>query len=239
VDSKPSGDSTPSSPVKVKMSDISTSLKCKRVQFFKESFEIDFYIRMDIPCLLSMNTVERCCELSVIREVPGITDCYITQPQEAKGEYAVQTDGVNFDVISTLSCLEDKLGFSVDSTRTASNDIAAILKKFGVEAARNAIVREISSVFAVYGISVDPRHLFLLADYMTVDGGFRPLNRYEMRNSSSPLLKVTFETSSGFLTDAILFNEKDDLQTASSRIVAGLPVQVGTGCFDLLQPLSL
>jgi DNA-directed RNA polymerase I subunit RPA1 len=36
----------------------------------------------------------------------------------------------------------------------------------GVEAARNAIIKEIANVFSVYGIGVDFRHLSLIADYM-------------------------------------------------------------------------
>lgn len=47
-----------------------------------------------------------------------------------------------------------------------SNDIYAILKAYGVEAARATILREVSSVFAVYNIKVDSRHLELIADYM-------------------------------------------------------------------------
>lgn len=35
-----------------------------------------------------------------------------------------------------------------------------------MEAARTAIVSEIGNVFRVYGISVDYRHLALIADYM-------------------------------------------------------------------------
>jgi DNA-directed RNA polymerase I subunit RPA1 len=42
----------------------------------------------------------------------------------------------------------------------------AILNTYGVEAARAAIIKEISVVFAVYGIDVNPRHLTLVADYM-------------------------------------------------------------------------
>jgi hypothetical protein len=47
-----------------------------------------------------------------------------------------------------------------------SNDIYAVLVTFGVEMARAAIVREISSVFGVYNIDVNIRHLELIADYM-------------------------------------------------------------------------
>lgn len=47
-----------------------------------------------------------------------------------------------------------------------SNDIYAFLCTYGVEAARQAILREVGSVFKVYSIDVDIRHLELIADYM-------------------------------------------------------------------------
>lgn len=37
---------------------------------------------------------------------------------------------------------------------------------YGTEAGRDSIIKEISAVFAVYGIEVDFRHLSLVADYM-------------------------------------------------------------------------
>ena len=48
-----------------------------------------------------------------------------------------------------------------------SNDVHAVLRAYGVEAARATITAEIRSVFGVYGIAVDERHLGLIADYMT------------------------------------------------------------------------
>lgn len=47
-----------------------------------------------------------------------------------------------------------------------SNDIAEILRTYGVEAARSAIIKEMSGVFGVYGIAVNYRHLTIIADYM-------------------------------------------------------------------------
>lgn len=47
-----------------------------------------------------------------------------------------------------------------------SNDIYSILKTYGVEMARAAIIKEMSGVFGVYSIQVDRRHLELIADYM-------------------------------------------------------------------------
>ncbi len=69
------------------------------------------------------------------------------------------TDGVNFPGIWPFAD-------QIDLQNIYSNDIAAILENYGVEAARAAIMQEIASVFDVYGIQVDPRHLSLIADYM-------------------------------------------------------------------------
>ena len=54
----------------------------------------------------------------------------------------------------------------VDLDKLASNDIYAILTTFGVEAARKAIIDEMSAVFEAYGIGVDYRHLTIIADCM-------------------------------------------------------------------------
>ena len=48
---------------------------------------------------------------------------------------------------------------------------------YGVEAANRTIVNEIVGVFSAYGITVNPRHLSLIADYMTFDGTYKPFNR--------------------------------------------------------------
>ena len=62
-----------------------------------------------------------------------------------------------------MHSLADEL---VDLDRLASNDIYAILQTYGVEAARKAIIDEVSSVFGAYAIAVDYRHLTIIADYM-------------------------------------------------------------------------
>lgn len=58
---------------------------------------------------------------------------------------------------------------TLDLNQIYSNDISEILRTYGVEAARAAIMREVGSVFGAYGISVDKRHLSLISDYMVKD----------------------------------------------------------------------
>ena len=109
-----------------------------------------------------------------------------------------------------------------------------MLKHYGIEAARESIIKEIRDVFDVYGIEVDYRHLSVIADYMTHTGTYRPFNRIGMGDNNSPFLKASFETSTAFLTDAWINQDKDDNTTPSSSLVLGQIPKVGTGVFDLM-----
>jgi hypothetical protein len=61
------------------------------------------------------------------------------------------------------SCSDESI---LEDDEIYSNDIYAILKTYGVEMARAAILREMKVIFAVYNIDVNKRHLELIADYM-------------------------------------------------------------------------
>jgi DNA-directed RNA polymerase III subunit RPC1 len=58
---------------------------------------------------------------------------------------------------------------------TKSNHIMEVEKVLGIEAARQTIVDEITHTMSEHGLTVDPRHLGLLADTMTVKVGFEDL----------------------------------------------------------------
>ena len=95
------------------------------------------------------------------------------------------------------------------------------------------LVREITNVFSVYGIAVDPRHLSLVSDYMTFDGRYKALNRLGIAHNQSPLQKASFETSMAFLKSALVAGAKEDVASPSARIITGRLVGSGTGAFDV------
>nr|ACN85301.1 putative RNA polymerase A(I) large subunit [Oryza coarctata] len=145
----------------------------------------------------------------------------------------LQTAGVNFEVFWNLV---DYL----DINEIRSNDIHAMLKIYGVEAARATIIQEVSGVFSAYGINVDMRHLNMIADFMTFDGGYRPMSRQGMGQfSTSPFGKMTFETATKFIVEAASHGESDTLDGPSASICLGKPVKMGTGSFGLLQNFCL
>lgn len=127
----------------------------------------------------------------------------------------------------------------LDLNRLYSNDIHKIAEMYGIEAATRVIVKEVRDVFAVYGITVDPRHMSLIADYMTFSGAFVPLNRTGMENSVSPMQQMSFESSLAFLRSAVVRGKRDLLQNPSSCLMVGKPCRTGTGCFDLLHRMPI
>ncbi|GLH02960.1 DNA-directed RNA polymerase I subunit RPA1, partial [Gryllus bimaculatus] len=87
---------------------------------------------------------------------------------------------------------------------------------------------DIRDVFKAYGITVDPRHLLLVADYMTFLGTYEPLSKRGIESASSPLQQMSFESSLSFLQTATLRGRRDTLQSPSSRIMLGRPCGAGT-----------
>ena len=103
-----------------------------------------------------------------------------------------------------------------------------------IEAARRVIIDEIVNLFKVYGVTVDYRHLYLIGDYLTFGGMVKAMNRIWMKYNPSPFLRMTFETSVKFITDAALHCEVDRCNTPSSQIIMGQLPQIGTGMHDIL-----
>lgn len=179
----------------------------------------------DTEKLLMVNIVEDVCRKSVIRQVPHIDRC--VHPEPENGKRILVTEGVNFQA------MWDQDDF-IDVNGIRSNDVASVLKTYGVEAARNTIVNEINNVFSRYAISVSFRHLDLIADMMTRQGTYLAFNRQGMESSTSSLMKMSYETTCQFLTKAVLDHEHEELKSPSAKIVMGKLNGVGTGSFDIL-----
>ena len=174
--------------------------------------------------LLMVGLVEKAATRTLIRSRKNIDKAFVNH-EEGRGR-CLQTAGINFAEMWQLE--------QVDHNKLLSNDIWAIRCAYGVEAARNTIVGQIRAVFGVYGIEIDPRHLSLIADYMTFSGSYTAMNRTGMREMSSPFLQMSFETTAQFLTQASLLSTSDKLQSPSANIVVGRPIRHGTGAFSLL-----
>jgi len=179
--------------------------------------------------ILILEVVEELCSSLYIQQTPGITKVHVTNQGGAK--VGITTEGANINFAWDLE--------GIDHSSIYTNDICKMLDHYGVEACRQSIIKEIQNVFGHYGISVDPRHLCLIADYMTHQGGFRPFNRGGIAHHASPILKMSFETSMNFLSAACHDVQMDSLKSPAAAIVVGKLVPVGTGVFDVLNDSSI
>ncbi|KAI3832171.1 hypothetical protein MKW92_038467 [Papaver armeniacum] len=209
---------------------------------FTETMGLDFEVHLRFspkePHILLSEIAKKAAKNVYIRRPGTIQKCSAFEYKDPiyanekgyQGEPALQTVGVDFSAFWNL--VDD-----LDVNRIVSNDVHAVLRTYGVEAARATLLNEVKGVFKAYSIAVDIRHLSLIADYMTHEGGIRPFNRYGLAGSISPFSKMTFETASKFIVDAAYHGEVDSLESASARICLGLPVKMGTGSFDVLQQI--
>lgn len=211
----------------------------KEPEFKRAKIVITLHLQLEanknkLSKILMLSLVEAILQKVLIRSVKGINKSYVIE-RKAQGSHStekiIQTEGINFD-----ECYNNSEIF--DLNRIETNNINEMIKHYGIEAGRYCIVKEIRTVFDVYGIEVDYRHLSLVADFMTQNGTYKPFNRIGMQDSNSPFKKASYETSCAFLADSCTKQDLDDNTTPSSAIVLGQIPKIGTGVFDLLQDNS-
>jgi DNA-directed RNA polymerase I subunit RPA1 len=196
--------------------------------FVIESRELTLSDKKVSRKILILEVVEELCMSLFVQQTVGITKVHVTNQGSKIG---ITTEGANIDFAWGLD--------GIDHSQIYTNDICKMLDHYGVEACRQSIIKEVQNVFGHYGISVDFRHLSLIADYMTHQGGYRPFNRGGISNHASPILKMSFETSMNFLSAACHDVQMDSLRSPAAAIVVGRLVPVGTGVFDIVNDPSV
>jgi DNA-directed RNA polymerase beta' subunit len=136
-------------------------------------------------------------------------------------EYVIDTEGSNIPDIMALSF--------VDKSRTQTNDIRAIYKHYGVEAAKAAIIREINGVMTFNGVYVDLRHIRLIADQMTYKGVLAAINRHGQKlTEASPLMKSSFECTVQTLVKSGVRSAIDNMNGITPNVMIGQTARFGT-----------
>ncbi|MFH1471034.1 MAG: DNA-directed RNA polymerase subunit A'' [Candidatus Micrarchaeota archaeon] len=132
--------------------------------------------------------------------------------------------------------LSDVLAYKgVDSRHTYTNDVKEVEKVFGIEAARNAIIREIQEVMDSQNLRVDIRHIMLLADAMTMDGSIKSVGRHGLSGQKAGILaRAAFEETIKHLIAAAIKADEDKLLGVTENIIIGQTIPVGTGIVKLV-----
>lgn len=142
-------------------------------------------------------------------------------------EWVIHTEGSNLGAVLKME--------GVDKTRTTTNDIHEIEKVLGIEAARNAIIHEAQSTMEEQGLTVDVRHIMLVADMMTSDGTVKSIGRHGISGEkASVLARASFEETGKHLLRASIRGEVDHLTGIIENIIIGQPIPLGTGSVGII-----
>lgn len=176
------------------------------------------------PSFRKLQSIVQAARDAVIQGISGIERAIL---RKEGNEYVIYTAGSNLrDVL-----VEE----NVDPSRTTTNSIQEIYEVLGVEAARNSIIHEASRTLEEQGLTVDIRHIMLVADLMTNDGDVKAIGRHGISGrKSSVLARAAFEITATHLLHAALTGETDFLDGVAENIIVGQPVTLGTGAVNLV-----
>ncbi len=142
------------------------------------------------------------------------------------GEFYLVSAGSNIEGIMQVE--------GVDKTRTTTNDVFAIYRLFGIEAARNALALELKKTLKEQKISVDERHLNLIADAMTASGTIKGVGRHGLSGEKkSVFARAAYEETLKHLIHAAAFGEVDPMRGVTENILVGKQIPIGTGSVKL------
>ncbi len=191
------------------------------VKIEKDSIKVS----LDDPSYKKLLDINETLKNLKVKGIDGIKRIIIRkEPNEG---YVIYSEGSNLEKV-----LEIK---GVDPYRTTTNDIQAVGRVLGIEAARNMIIEEAYNTLSEQGLNVDRRHIMLVADVMTADGTIRAIGRHGVsKEKESVLSRAAFEITVSHLLQAARRGETDKLGGVAENIIVGQPVNLGTGAVELV-----
>ncbi|PWY98687.1 putative RPO31-DNA-directed RNA polymerase III, 160 kd subunit [Testicularia cyperi] len=175
----------------------------------------------------SLKALKRALPSIVVKGIPQATRAVIS---DEKGSRKLLVEGYGLLKVMTTE--------GVVGSQTHTNHVMEMQTVLGIEAARTSVYREIETTMSAHGMSIDPRHVMLLADTMTYKGEVLGITRFGVaKMKDSVLMLASFEKTTDHLFDAALFGKKDEVLGVSESIIMGNPAQtVGTGMPALVTP---
>lgn len=172
--------------------------------------------------LRGVENIERVVMMKYDRKVPSPTGEYVKEP-----EWVLETDGANLSEVMTVP--------GIDPTRIYTNSFIDIMEVLGIEAGRAALYKEVYNVIASDGSYVNYRHMALLVDVMTTQGGLTSVTRHGFnRSNTGALMRCSFEETVEILFEAGASAELDDCRGVSENVILGQMAPIGTGAFDVM-----
>lgn len=163
----------------------------------------------------------------IVKGIPTIKRAVISKKEKDQSKHQLLVEGNGLRQVMATP--------GIDSRSTTSNHIMEIEAVLGIEAARSNIIKEIQYTMQSHGMSIDNRHVQLLADIMTFKGQVLGITRFgvsKMKNST--LMLASFEMTTDHLYESAVHCRKDEIKGVSECIIMGNMIPLGTGLFKVM-----
>jgi DNA-directed RNA polymerase subunit A' len=159
-------------------------------------------------------------------KVKGVADVERVTIVQQNDEWVIQTSGSNIAKVLEIE--------GIDKRNIRTNNVFEIANTLGIEAARNALINELSSTLEDQGLEVDIRYIMLVSDLMCSRGYMQQIGRHGIAGTkTSVLARAAFEITVPTIAEAALTGEVERLKGVTENVIVGGNIPVGTGTVDL------
>jgi DNA-directed RNA polymerase subunit A' len=185
-----------------------------------------YHIRVSIPDDPDAQTILTLKNKLLNTRVKGVPDIERVTIVKQDEEWVIQTAGSNLSKVVQIP--------GIDTRRISTNNVYEIWQTLGIEAARTALVKEITNTLEEQGLEVDLRHIMLVADLMSSKGYLQQIGRHGIAGTkTSVLARAAFEITVPTIARASLEGQVETLRGVTENVIVGATVPVGTGMVEL------
>jgi len=165
---------------------------------------------------------------ATVKGVPDIERVTLVQKDD---EWVIQTTGSNIAKVLEVP--------GIDKQNVRTNNVFEIVSTLGIEAARNALINELSTTLEDQGLEVDIRYIMLVADLMCSRGYMQQIGRHGIAGTKdSVLARAAFEITVPTIAHAALGGEIEQLKGVTENVIVGSNIPIGSGTVDLYMQVA-
>lgn len=206
--------------------DVMTVLESAKKKYTIKPNENKLSIKVTVPDEPDAQTLLTLKSKLLNTRVKGVPDIERVTIVKQDDEWVIQTAGSNLAKVVAVD--------GIDLTRITTNNVYEIWQTLGIEAARTALIKEITNTLEEQGLEVDTRHIMLVADLMTSKGYLQQIGRHGIAGTkTSVLARAAFEITVPTIAKASLEGQIETLKGVTENVIVGATVPVGTGMVDL------
>jgi DNA-directed RNA polymerase subunit A' len=208
------------------LKDVQTVLEGSKKKYTIKVNENKLIIKITVPDEPDAQTLLTLKSKLLGARVKGVPDIERVTIVKQDDEWVIQTAGSNLAKVVAVE--------GVDTARITTNNVYEIWQTLGIEAARTALVKEVTNTLEEQGLEVDTRHIMLVADLMTSKGYLQQIGRHGIAGTkTSVLARAAFEITVPTIARASLEGQIETLKGVTENVIVGATVPVGTGMVEL------